>query len=490
MRGGHRGGALSRREGGLILRATLQIWCLLCWLPVLCLGASTNETLAKADGYRGIWYFNQASGDEYKFKYSGGFATYPQQHAPIAIFSKAANKTFFCYGGTTARSGEEKQNLLHMVSYFDHATGKVPRPTILLDKHTDDAHDNPTMAIDDAGYIWIFSPSHGTGRPSFIHKSKKPLSIDEFELIQKTNFSYAQPWWLPGTGFLFLQTRYNSGSEGTHGIRGLHWTASADGKSWNDPALLANIELGDYQISWPNGNTLSTAFDFHPKPQGLNGRANIYFLKTSDNGKTWTTASGEKVKLPLVVTNNAALIFDSRSKGQLVYLKDLNYDAKGNPVILFLTSKGYESGPKNDPRSWQTARWDGSKWLFNPVTTSHSNYDHGSLYIEDDGTWRLIAPTESGPQPYNPGGEMVMWTSEDQGKTWSRVKQLTRDSKMNHTYARRPLNAHPDFYALWADGNPRQRSESHLYFTDRTGSHVWQLPSVMSNDFATPAIAW
>ena len=37
------------------------------------------------DGYRGIWYMNQPTGDEYAYKYSGGFATYPQQQEPIAI---------------------------------------------------------------------------------------------------------------------------------------------------------------------------------------------------------------------------------------------------------------------------------------------------------------------------------------------------------------------------------------------------------------------
>ena len=51
------------------------------------------------DGYRGIWYMNQPTGDEYRYKYSGGLGTYPQQHSPIAIYSTAANKTFFCYGG-------------------------------------------------------------------------------------------------------------------------------------------------------------------------------------------------------------------------------------------------------------------------------------------------------------------------------------------------------------------------------------------------------
>jgi hypothetical protein len=61
---------------------------------------------------------------------------------------------------------------------------------------------------------------------------------------------------------------------------------------------------------------------------------------------------------------------------------------------------------------------------------------------------------------------------------------------MNHTYPRRPLDANPEFYTLWADGNPLERSESHLYFTDRNGSHVWRLPSKMNAEFAKPEVAW
>ena len=116
-----------------------------------------QDPLPADDGYRGIWYMNQPSKDEYKYKYSGGYATYPQQHIPIAIYSKEADKTFFVYGGTV----KGKQELLHMVSYYDHATGTVPRPRILLNKKTDDAHDNPTLQIDDAGHLWIFSNAHG-----------------------------------------------------------------------------------------------------------------------------------------------------------------------------------------------------------------------------------------------------------------------------------------------------------------------------------------
>ena len=52
------------------------------------------------DGYRGIWYMNQPTGDQYAYKYSGGFGTYPQQHAPIAIYAPAVQRTFFVYGGS------------------------------------------------------------------------------------------------------------------------------------------------------------------------------------------------------------------------------------------------------------------------------------------------------------------------------------------------------------------------------------------------------
>jgi hypothetical protein len=52
------------------------------------------------------------------------------------------------------------------------------------------------------------------------------------------------------------------------------------------------------------------------------------------------------------------------------------------------------------------------------------------------------------------------------------------------------LDAHRDFYALWADGHGRQPSESHLYFTNRDGDHVWRLPATMPGPTARPQVAW
>ena len=172
-----------------------------------------------------------------------------------------------------------------------------------------------------------------------------------------------------------------------------------------------------------------------------------------------------------------------------MYLKDINFDAAGRPVILYLTSDGYAPGPANGPREWFTAHWTGKSWQRHAFTTSDHNYDFGSLYVEN-GLWRIIAPTEPGPKPYGAGGEMVMWTSRDVGRTWKKLKQLTHGSELNHTYPGRPVNSNTRFYALWADGNPLERSESRLYFTDRDGSHVWRLPTHMDGAFAEPAVAW
>lgn len=443
--------------------------------------------LPRDDGYRGIWYFNQPTNDEYRYKYSGGMATYPQQHVPIAIYCNEVRKTFFVYGGTTARGANDPQELLHMVSYYDHANGHVPRPVILLNKRTDDAHDNPVLSIDSAGHLWVFSAAHGTARPAFIHRSVRPYSIEEFELVATTNFSYPQPWYVPTSGFLLLHTLYGGRRElGVRAIRSLFWSTSFDGRAWEGPQLLASIEMGDYQISWCDGQRIATAFDYHPPPLGLNARANIYYLETADFGRSWCTADGRPVRLPLTDPRNPALVFDSRAEDLLVYLKDLAFDEVGRPVILFLTSRGFEPGPQNGPRQWRTARWTGREWDVRSFVTSQNNYDHGSLYIESDGTWRMIAPTEPGPQPYNPGGEMVMWISRDCGASWHKVRQLTRKSRYNHNYARRPLNAHPDFYALWADGHGRRPSESALYFVNRDGDRVRRLPMHMSGDTAEP----
>lgn len=443
------------------------------------------------DGYQGIWYYNQPSEDEYKFKYSGGLGTYCAKHIPLSFYSKEVNKTYFCYGGTSP----DKNNLLHMVSYYDHETGTVPRPRMLLDKKTSDAHDNPTIMLDDQGHIWIFSSSHGTSRPSFIHVSTEPHSIESFTRVFEGNFSYPQCWFLHDEGFLFLHTKYFMGRRMLVSLR------SHDGREWDvdETRWLATIEMGHYQLSGRHGNKVGTAFNYHPEGnegKGLNYRTNLYYMETTDGGETWHAASGNQLELPLEQVGNAALVHDFKSDARLVYLKDLNFDKNGNPIIMFLSSGNYRSGPQDTPRAWKTARWTGFSWEILPrendetgnIIVSDSNYDTGCLHVDGDGRWRTIGPSGTGPQPYNPGGEMEVWISGNQGQSWNKERTVTKKSKYNHTYARRPVNAHPDFMAFWADGNPRKRSQSRLYFCNADGSKASQLPFKMKGQVEKPVM--
>ena len=440
------------------------------------------------DGYRGIWYYNQKSGDEYVYKYSGGLGTYCAKHQPFAVYCKAVDRTFFCYGGTTK---DCNRKLIHCVSYFDHRTGTVPRPTILLDKKTEDAHDNPVISVDDEGYIWIFSTSHGRSRPSFIHRSREPYNVASFQRIKATyrrgnenvpltNFSYMQAWHVTGKGFFCFFTRYGDPAKRTN-----MFMTSKDGMHWSPWRRLAAIEWGQYQISVAGPNKVAAAFNFHPEGKGLNWRTNLYYIESSDFGRTWQSIKGSRLTVPLVDANNDALVHDYRGDGLNVYLKDMCFDNEGRPVILYVTSGGYESGPKNNPRTWTVARWTNDLWRISPITTSDNNYDMGSLYLESDGTWRVIGPTQPGPQPFNPGGEVAMWISRDDGKNWKMAKSLTAESTMNHTYVRRPVHAHSDFYAIWADGHGRQPSHSRIYFCNRDGD-VFMLPPKMDGEFSKP----
>jgi hypothetical protein len=82
---------------------------------------------------------------------------------------------------------------------------------------------------------------------------------------------------------------------------------------------------------------------------------------------------------------------------------------------------------------------------------------------------------------------MVMWVSRDEGGRWEVAQALTHDSRYNHTYARKPVNAHPDFYALWADGSPLAPTPSSIYFATKAG-RVFRLPERMTGATAKPEL--
>ncbi len=442
---------------------------------VLYMHTSLFAQNARVNGYKGIW-FTLGQFSDYGDKYSGGLGTYTSSHVPVAIYSKAADKTFFVYGGTTQ---EDQKHLLIMISYYDHIKKRVPKPVIVYDKNgVDDPHDNASIAIDDKGHIWVFVSGRNTSRPGIIFKSHLPYSIDRFDKIKEGDMTYPQPWWIAGKGFLYLFTKYTKGRE-------LYWSTSKDGQQWTEEQKLSGMG-GHYQVSNVWNGKLVSAFNYHPGGN-VDKRTNVYVAQTSDMGKTWTNIDGKPLQAPLSNPQNDALIKDYEKEGKLVYLNDLNFDEEGNPVILAVVSNDYKPGPGGDPRQWIVMHRTKKSWRFDTICTSTHNYDMGSLYIEKN-HWQIVGPTDAGPQCYGTGGEMVMWESEDTGKTWHKKRQLTAKSKRNHSYARRPVSAEADFYAFWADGNADTLSESVIYFCNKQGNEVWKLPYTMKGDFEKPVL--
>lgn len=434
--------------------------------------AQQEKSFQRVDGYKGIWF---ELGQKYPYgdKYSGGLGTYTAKHVPMAVYDSVSNKTYFVYGGTT---DPNKKHLLCMIGYFDHETKEVPHPVMVFNKHgVDDPHDNPSLMLDKEGYIWVFVSGRGQSRSGYKYRSLQPHAIDTFQQITREEMTYPQPWYVPQYGYFHFFTKYT-------GRRELYFESSSDGFTWTGDKKLAGIKRprdkqgGHYQVSNHYKNKVGTFFNWHPNGN-VDKRTNLYYIESDDAGSSWQTSSKQKIKVPVEAMEHPSLVAEYFSEGKNVYLKDMNFDKEGNPIALFIVSNGHEPGPDNGLRHWKTAYWNNNDWEINDVCTSDHNYDMGSLYVSEH-FWWVIAPTHPGPQPWGVGGEMVIWESSDKGNTWNKVMQVTNTSNFNHSYLRRPVNAHPEFYGFWADGDPYKFSKSRLYFMNKAGK-VFQLPYKM-----------
>ena len=150
----------------------------------------------KVDGYKGIW-FELGEEFEYGDKYSGGLGTYTAKHIPMAIYSPEVKKTFFVYGGTTAK---EEKHLLCMIGCYNHKTNMVSKPTVVYDKiNIDDPHDNPTIMIDNNGYVWVFVSGRANERPGIKLKSIDPYNINSLKSSVK-KLLHIHRYGIPGKG--------------------------------------------------------------------------------------------------------------------------------------------------------------------------------------------------------------------------------------------------------------------------------------------------
>jgi len=466
-----------KRTQRILMHTSIFILLIPCLISAQEWNSLDNQ---KIDGYRGIWFeLNQKYG--HGDKYSGGLGTYTAKHIPLAIYAPAVDKTFFVYGGTT---GRDQRHLLCMIGEYDHKAHLVSRPTVVYDKlGVDDPHDNPTLMIDDDGYIWVFVSGRGNLRKGIKLRSNEPYDINAFSQVCSEVFAYPQIW-NTKNGFFHFFTKYT-------GVRELYFETSSDGYTWTEDAMLAGIKespvkkSGHYQVSshFNDGAIIGTFFNRH-RDGHPDTRTDLYYLQTRDFGRTWEDIHQKPVCLPLTDVDIPQRIIDYQSMNRNVYMKDMGFDHKGNPVCLYITSGGHEPGPENLPYQWKVTHWDGTDWKSHDICESDHNYDMGSLFVGDS-SWKVVGPTGTGPQPWGTGGEIAIWSSENKGRDWVKLRDVTMKSKLNHCYVRRPLNARAPFCFFWASGHAHEFSISELYFGDLNGD-VWKLPYVMKEDYEKP----
>ena len=467
---------------------------------------------AQLNGYHGIYYVlgqnAQFTSDGHSYdvaKYAGGLGTYPQQTAPLAVYDPAVSKTFFLYGGTLPG----QQSLQNMIGVYDHATGLLARPRAVRSVGGTNVHQNATLQIDGDGDHWVFAHTHGNTGSGNIYRSATPHSIDSFvdvtasslpaALFPSGKLSYGNPDILPDGRVMEVHNIYGDGRS-VHVATG---TLSGGSIAWNESSI-ADTRLmdfgGHYALSRREGVRTGIVANWH-EAGNLDRRTNLYYVESTDFGGTWAAANGTAISGPVTTVSNPALVHNYQATNELVYVKSLAYEADGKPVILFATvpddtaTPGHDAGPHvradyaDGLRKVQTARWNGSDWEIRQVTSTDHNYDHGELWIDDDGTWHVVGAFLPGPQEWGTGGDIGLWSSGDQGLTWTLTRQVTASESLNATYPRLVEGASPEFFALWADGDGYGSvSQSHLYFMTQDG-RVYQMPGDFgSAEWAAPTL--
>jgi len=396
-----------------------------------------------ATASQGVWYAcGQANTYPGKlYVYSGPMATYSAWHRPMAFYAPVANKTFFVFGNPKNAPA---------ISYYDHARRTFAAPVVLGSNPDGDAHRNPTLAVDEQGYLYVFHGAHG--HPTHVVNSVVPYEIGRWERktdLDQRKTTYPQPWQLQ-PGQLFVSFREPSGQS---------FRVSTDGAtSWQPPVSLIQFagsaiyamtiaESGPYprkvHIVWSRlgGGTPEEIRTKHLWAR----RYNVYYACSEDGGSTWKRSDGTDYKLP-ISEQAAEKLYDSGERG--VWLKDVQVDPDRNPCVVWLDSECFTYAA-----SWKFARHAAGAWRIGAVTTSDHMYDDGALVVLARNDFRIYGPTTA-VQPHEDGGEIEEWKSTDQGSTWTNTHHVTSGSRFSHDCVKTVFNAaRGDFRILWSYGD-------------------------------------
>ena len=338
---------------------------------------------------------------------------------PVAIYSNIANKTFIIYQ-TKVPSDKYKAKTIS----YDHSTNNFTEP-VLVDGNglNGDAHGAPSIAIDPNGYLYAFYGTHGD-TIQYYKKSANPYDIstwctEQKNLTDKKGFTYPQVFFIDDTLHMF----FRQGGSNTDNMAYTYYRTIShtkfDGSKWSTPYPLTNFSdfsenktiSGMYHATYVNplDKTIHIAYNWYQSATAT--RYHLYYMKSSDCGKTWTKADGTPLVIP-VDENTSEKIVDSGNDFCNVCLGDIHTTPNGLPLILFNLAKVFK-----------LARWNGSAWIVTEVVNVDHNFDYCALVVDSESQYRAYITVGA-----DRGGVIKEYFTNNSGATWEYQKTIVDSS--------------------------------------------------------------
>lgn len=364
-------------------------------------------------------------------------AAWSWHQRPLAIhFSGMYDKTYIA---SISNNGDIN------VQSVDHDTGEIKKSTIVrVSKSNIDDHNSPSVILRNSDHrlmvFWTYHPSDCI----YYTISVNPEDVSLFEPVKKIStagylFTYTQPVELTSEGKIFLFTRSNKNPEKTN-----MWDvfiSEDNGETWihKDKPL-----WGDSSVSSPYTEITANGRDtiYFARSDWISGnpsyvRKNVFFMYYRN--RTFYRADGSLIgswdNLPLVNTTYLDLVYNSDIPGNsFAYAKDIAFDDRGYPVIVFSTMD------QNLINYHWYARYNGTRWNVFFITDaggnitesgSHPSYD-GNIVLDHENVNDVYLGKEIRPGIF----EIQKWSTPDNGISFQKISSVS-DGQI-HTKCIRP----------------------------------------------------
>ena len=376
---------------------------------------------------------------------------YTQYHTPAATYYTTIRPNGIRFVGRYDRSyfvyGDYSRD--PAIRYYDNSTGILSEAVIAgRTPILGDAHGNPSLLIDDEGYIYVFFGCHH--HPIRMRRSKAPENILEWEEEVQIDVAatYPQPYMLDSRTIITSFREYT-------GIETAGWgyvTSTSKGQEWSSCRLLVNEpKKFIYALSEVVRNSLDEA-SYHlvitPFNYDTSLYENIYYIRSDDGMGTFQASDGTVIAgEPPFTLSQLELVYENADSSS--HVNDFAIGGDGTPYILF-NEGPWSQAALPAPGEWKLARRSESGWVINSIAPCNHLFDRGCLLVDRAPRLRAFLPVG---HDLHDGGEMVEYSSEDNGHTWELSNEITRDSELSHNYAVRVLGAAQDFQVFWSFGS-------------------------------------